>query len=88
VHYLVRIKIYINKVFADQCGRQSPSNDTDFVGFFDDDEKNPIGYWPWMASLGFYDEGKKWKHQCGATLVTQRHFLTAAHCAKKEYVHI
>jgi len=41
-----------------------------------------------MASLGFYDEEKKWKHHCGATLVTQRHFLTAAHCAKKEYVHI
>jgi hypothetical protein len=36
---------------------------------------------PWMASIGYYDQEKKWKHQCGATLVSDHHFLTAAHCA-------
>jgi hypothetical protein len=44
-------------------------------------EKNVVGHWPWMASLGFYEDSD-WKHQCGATLITEKHFLTAGHCAK------
>jgi len=44
-----------------------------------DPETNPVGHWPWMSSLGHY-EGDKWIHQCGATLVSSKHFLTAAHC--------
>jgi len=68
-----------------QCGRQYPSYDTNYIsGSIDDDEKNPVGRWPWMASIGFYDDEKTWQHQCGATLVTQKHFLTAAHCVRKE----
>jgi len=78
----------LHNFFEAQCGRQHPNYDSDSVaGAFNDNEQNPLGYWPWMASLGFYDESNKWKHQCGATLVTQRQFLTAAHCAKKEYGH-
>ena len=58
--------------------------DSTFVaGAFDDEEKNPVGHWPWMASIGFYDTNKKWNHQCGATLVTNHHFLTAAHCVNE-----
>ena len=37
--------------------------------------------WPWMASIG-NNENSIWKHDCGATLITERHFLTSAHCAK------
>jgi len=38
-----------------------------------------VGDWPWMASLGYWSDGK-WSHQCGATLISQTHFITAAHC--------
>jgi V8-like Glu-specific endopeptidase len=38
--------------------------------------------WPWMASLGFFDEENQWQHQCGATLISDQHFLTASHCIK------
>jgi hypothetical protein len=37
-----------------------------------------------MASIGVTNEKLGWEHQCGATLVTEKHFLTAAHCAIKE----
>ena len=43
-------------------------------------ETNPVGNWPWMASLGTLSDDNKWMHQCGATLISSRHFLTAAHC--------
>jgi hypothetical protein len=46
-------------------------------------EKNVVGHWPWMASIGYVDD-TAWKHQCGATLITRKHFLTAGHCAMKE----
>jgi secreted trypsin-like serine protease len=43
-----------------------------------------VGLWPWMGSIGYLDGDKKWVHKCGATLITLRHALTAAHCAVDE----
>jgi len=66
------------------CGKKSVTDSTFISGAFNDDEKNPVGYWPWMASIGTYDTNMKWNHHCGASLVTTSHFLTAAHCTNKE----
>ncbi len=30
------------------------------------------------------NQTNSWRHQCGATLITNKHFLTAGHCANKE----
>ena len=46
-----------------------------------DKEMNIRGHWPWMSSIGYYDENDEWYHLCGATLISHTHFLTAAHCA-------
>jgi hypothetical protein len=41
-----------------------------------------IQSWPWMASLGLFGEENKWQHKCGATLISDQHFLTASHCIR------
>jgi hypothetical protein len=45
------------------CGNNGKV-DTDFiVGATNDPEINPVGSWPWMASIGFYDDKNNWNHQ-------------------------
>jgi V8-like Glu-specific endopeptidase len=59
------------------CGKIADP-DTNFVV-----NRSPRVHWPWMASYGFINEEKQWQHQCGATLISDQHFLTASHCVKK-----
>ncbi len=42
-----------------------------------------IEFYNLVTSIGFY-EGTKWIHNCGATLISSQHFLTAAHCVNDE----
>ena len=42
-------------------------------------EDGKITQMPWMVSLGVYF-GTGYEHQCGGSIVTTRHILTAAHC--------
>jgi secreted trypsin-like serine protease len=66
-----------------KCGVEVKGTGHEFiVGALHDSENNPVGEWPWMASLGFYKD-EKWQHQCGATLISHQHFLTAGHCLKQ-----
>ena len=67
-----------------ECGISPLNGDHEFItGPAHDPEYNPAGEWPWMASLGYWAEDGKWDHQCGATLISHHHFLTAAHCLKQ-----
>jgi V8-like Glu-specific endopeptidase len=66
------------------CGNNIVSSIVQVAGARNDLQFNVVGHWPWMASIGYLDLNKVWKHQCGATLISNRLFLTAAHCANNE----
>ena len=84
----IKYQLYLSE--QSDCGNNKLSHP--FVaGPKHDVEYNPLGNWPWMASIGYYDPNNDWIHQCGATLISSSHFLTAAHCVanhKKWLIHV
>ena len=70
------------------CGDNVIANVDHIIGPENDNENNPVGFWPWMASFGYFNKTnnsyQEWSHQCGATLISQEHFLTAGHCAAQQ----
>ena len=57
----------------------------------EDDRDNDVSssQVPWMTSLGGFKTEENWDHQCGGSLITYTHILTAAHCKdlmQNEYI--
>ena len=78
-------KQYINNItfpeFFGICGQRLEGEDPYHVAdSYNHPVKNPTGHWPRMASFGVLYKDSTWEHKCGATLITNSHFITAAHC--------
>ena len=67
-----------------RCGDSSLGDYNFIAGATNKAEGNEVGHWPWMASIGFFDSKGNWQHICGASLISDRHFLSAAHCFLQE----
>ena len=49
--------------------------------------QSSVGAWPWVAALGYLEQQSgDIYYLCGASLVTRRHLVTAAHCVRDDLV--
>jgi len=68
--------------FSVPCGNNGLV-DTDFIaGATNDPESNPVGHWPWMASIGHYDDNNNWNHE---VLLMQNKFTITAEAAYRSH---
>ncbi|XP_075399682.1 transmembrane protease serine 11B [Tenrec ecaudatus] len=69
-------KVNAEKIINNRCGRRARMSATyDRVKGGSSAQE---GEWPWQASLR-----KNGRHYCGASLISDRYLVTAAHCFKK-----
>jgi len=49
--------------------------------------ESSVGAWPWLAALGYLEpKSGDIFYLCGASLVTSKHLVTAAHCVRDDLV--
>lgn len=70
-----------------------PTNDANKCGMSNATHSKVVGgvnaqlnAWPWMTILGYRSADQTTRFQCGGSLITQQHVMTAAHCVKDSLI--
>ena len=70
----------ISVEIPEACGQSSVGSNRVVHG-----EPARLNEWPWIAALGYKNSSTgQIVYRCGATLVTARHVVTAAHCVRED----
>uniref|UniRef100_A0A8D1GBE4 Transmembrane protease serine n=1 Tax=Sus scrofa TaxID=9823 RepID=A0A8D1GBE4_PIG len=69
-------KVHAEKIINNRCGRRPRMSAT--YDRIKGGSTAQEGEWPWQASLK-----KNGRHYCGASLISERYLVTAAHCFQK-----